>query len=105
MREVQHLSVRYLPLLSILVCFSGGLIFVTNGINMGKFGLASVSFLIISHLFAVSSVLALIQCYRARSWPINKAVWIHSLAVSLATVTLSGYLGYYGVIGLKTWLY
>jgi len=86
MRDVPHLSVRFLPLLATLFCVVAAVPLIIGGRQLGHFGLASVSYWAFSWLFAVTSVASLIQCYRARSWPISRVVWFHSLSVSLVYV-------------------
>jgi len=105
MRDVPHLSVRFLPLSGILLCIAAAVLLVTGGLDLGRFGMVSVFYWAISWLFALTAALSLVQCYRARSWPISRAVWIHSLSVSSALVLLTGYLGYFGVIGMRLWVY
>ena len=63
----------------------------------------SVSFWILTWLFALAAVAGLVQAVRARVWEVRRAVRIHSLLVSLANVLALLYLAYWGLIGLRTW--
>lgn len=60
----------------------------------------SISICVLTILFALTSLAALIQAWRARHWAIRRGVWMHSLLVAAACTAIAIYSG---VIGLRTW--
>jgi hypothetical protein len=71
-----------------------------------SWGVAAASpSLLLSWLFLLVSVVALLQLLRAVRWPMNRAAYLHSLLVALANGLAAGYLLDYGVIGLRTGAY
>ncbi len=105
------MSVRALPALA--AALFGALygiealaLFMGNGNAFQLFGTLtfwSVSLYLLTWLFAVTSVLALVQAVRHRSSPIHRGVRIHSMLASIGSMTVMLYLLYWGVIGLRTW--
>jgi CubicO group peptidase (beta-lactamase class C family) len=109
--EVKPLSVRVLPLVAVvsLAAAFALLLLSFEGARMiwrfGRLTAWSVSYFVLSWLFAVTAVVGLVQALRARSWEMRRGVRIHSLLVSLANVLALLYLGYWGLIGLRLWAY
>jgi hypothetical protein len=111
LRSAPHMSVRALPALaaaSFGAPFAIGPLarFMSNGNEFQLFGTLnfwSVSLYLLTWLFAVTSVLALIQAVRHWSSPIHRGVRIHSMLASIGSMTVMLYLLYWGVIGLRTW--
>jgi hypothetical protein len=58
---------------------------------------------VLTWLFAVTTLAGLVQALRARRWEVNRWVRRHALLVSIANVVALSYLGYWGIIGLRTW--
>ncbi|MFN7997687.1 MAG: serine hydrolase domain-containing protein [Bryobacteraceae bacterium] len=102
-----YLSVRILPLLAVLALLAAAAILAAGGddnaLRLGNMTPASLAICGLTIWFGILSPLALWQTWRARAWPIRRAVWIHSILVSAACTVLAGYLFYWGVIGLRTW--
>jgi CubicO group peptidase (beta-lactamase class C family) len=108
LRDTKHLSVRVLPLLASL-CLLGffAVLFtcMSDLINtLARPTIWSIGICCLTLLFAALSVAGLIQVFRARNWEVNRWTWRHSLLVSIANVTVLGYLAYWGIIGIRPWL-
>jgi hypothetical protein len=108
MRGVRHLSVRALPLVAVLWLAAAFAILIAGSAAypIQRFGTPtvwSVGFCMLTWLFAGTAVVGLVQAVRARRWKVNRWVRRHALAVSVANVVVVGYLGYWGIIGLRTW--
>ncbi len=111
MKDVPGMSTRVIPLFSVL-CLGGVLAVLTLGgldadalfAHFGKMTIWSVAVCALTWLFALGTVAGLVQIIRARNWPIRRWVYIHSLLVSLANAVVLLYLGYWGIIGLRTWV-
>jgi CubicO group peptidase (beta-lactamase class C family) len=110
MKGVPSLSIRVLPLLSVL-CLAGAVALVVLGsldaeamfARFGKMSVWSAAVWGLTWLFALGVVWGMIQIFRARRTPIRRWVYIHALLVSLANVLVLVYLAYWGIIGLRTW--
>ena len=102
-----YLSVRALPAMAVLLLVVPAGIFASVGddgiLRLGNITLWSVSIFACTLLFAVASLAALVQAWRARQWPIRRAVLIHSLLVAAACTAATVYMALGGVIGLRTW--
>ncbi len=107
LRGAQQMSVRALPALA--AAFFSAMVaarFMGSGDAIQRFGTPtfwSVSLCLLTLLFAVTSVLALVQAVRLWSSPIHRGVRIHSMLASIGSMTVMLYLLYWGVIGLRTW--
>jgi len=106
-RSQPHMSVRALPLLASLTLAAASTVFVraaSDAIHrLGAVTPWSVSVFLLTILFAVLSLAALIQAWRARRWEIRRGVWIHSLLAGAACTAMAIYLASWGIIGLRTW--
>jgi hypothetical protein len=109
MRAVQHLSVRALPLVAVL-CLIGTFVLLvqagdaTLAINrLGRVTPFSIGVCVLTWLFAVATILGLVQVVRAGPMGVRRSVRIHSLLVVAANVVALAYLAYWGIIGLRTW--
>jgi CubicO group peptidase (beta-lactamase class C family) len=102
-----YLSVRALPLIAILTLLATAAIFaLAGGDSIGRLGNLtawSVAVFALTILFALTSLVALIQAWRARHWAVRRGVWIHSLLVAAACTAIAIYLASWGMIGLRTW--
>jgi CubicO group peptidase (beta-lactamase class C family) len=103
-----HLSVRVLPLVSILFLVAAFAIFALAGedtiTRLGTVTAWSVSLFVFSLLFGLTSLLGVVHAWRARHWEIRRGVLIHSQLVALACLVLAIYLAYWHTIGLRTWM-
>jgi CubicO group peptidase (beta-lactamase class C family) len=101
-----YLSVRALPLAAILWLLACAGVFALAGEDaLGRLGHVtpwSASVFVLTILFAVTSLAALVQAWRARLWPIRRAVLVHSL-LAAACVAATVYFAWWGVIGFRTW--
>jgi len=102
-----YLSVRALPLIAILMLLATAGVFTLAGDDsidrLGHVTAWSVSIFVLTILFAVASLAALIQAWRARHWAVRHGVWIHSLLVAAACTAVAIYLASWGMIGVRTW--
>jgi hypothetical protein len=102
------LSVRAMPLLSALFygAFWGFIYF--NRANFWALGAccgASVGIMLTSIAFALTATASLYLVYRHRRTPMNRIAYWHSVLVAVAVSTAAAYMGYWGVIGLRLWVY
>jgi len=115
MRSVRHLSVRLLPLAAVLCLLAAFAVPFTGCWSrdqmldqlLGRLGHCtpwSLSFCILTWLFALATLAGLLQAIRARHWEVRPWIRYHSLFVSLSNSIVLAYLGYWGVIGLRTWV-
>ncbi|ANM30036.1 hypothetical protein ABI59_11330 [Acidobacteria bacterium Mor1] len=109
MRQAKHLSVRLWPLLAALSFVVWALaVFTALGNAVDKLGhlTAHSGLMFVSSLtLALAAVLGAVQVIRSRTWDISRKVWVHSALVSAAALVVAGYMTYYGLIGLRTWVY
>jgi CubicO group peptidase (beta-lactamase class C family) len=107
MRGVPHLSIRWLPLAAIGALFAAFWVLNTvPGWLAGTRNIYTLSFCVLTWLFAALSLLSLILSLRVlRERDVKPAVRIHSLLVALACCGIAGWLGWFGIIGLRLWRY
>lgn len=105
-----YLSLHLLPLLPPLSFLGIGILLAlstTAGVNpmlqFGKLTVWSVGLFVLTVLFALTSLISFIQSIRALHWRVSILLKIHSLLVSLANMTVTFYLGYWGIIGFRIW--
>ncbi len=104
MKDVQHLSVRIVPLLAVLslaaipFCFKA-----LHGSAIGTLNLFTVGIYAATILFALLSLLGLVLALRVPKAEIHRAVRIHSLLVSLACCVVALFFASWGLIGLRLW--
>jgi len=58
-----------------------------------------------SLLAAALTAVACVHVWTARKWPVRRAVYWHSVLVSIALATLTLSLASWGFVGLRTWAY
>jgi hypothetical protein len=104
--RVPYLPQRVLPLAAAVSLF-GGLFLLTRTPlpQVGQLGLGSLAFFVGSILFAILSFLSLWIAARGLSKPIHPVGRVYGLIVAAAAVSLTSYLGYFGIIGLRLWAY
>jgi CubicO group peptidase (beta-lactamase class C family) len=104
MKDVQHLSVRVVPLLAVLslapipFCFKA-----LHGSAIGTLNLFTVGIYAATILFALLSLLGLVLAVRVPKAEIHRGVRIHSLLVSLACCIVVLFFASWGLIGLRLW--
>jgi hypothetical protein len=104
MRGVQHLSVRVLPLLATLSLFA--IVWRTWNEPPGVLGrpdTVTITLLLLTIVFPLVSVAALVVALRSWSFQVKRAVWVHSLLVAIACCTVAWFLAYWGLIGVRFW--
>jgi CubicO group peptidase (beta-lactamase class C family) len=106
-RKPKRLFARTLPLAAVLIGIVW-MFFYANYFSfytMGKIGFESVGFFILSILFAVMSVLALLVNLLTITDEMYIFVRIHSFTISSFCMLVTLYLYYYDFIGLRGWIY
>jgi CubicO group peptidase (beta-lactamase class C family) len=107
MRGAPHLSIRWLPLTAMAALV--GAYLVLNGMPgwlSGTPNIYTLSFCVLTWLFAALSLLSLIFSLRyLREDEIKLGVRVHSLLVAIACCGIAGWLGWFGMIGLRFWHY
>jgi CubicO group peptidase (beta-lactamase class C family) len=102
-----YLSVRALPLVAILLLLATAGVFALAGGDsidrLGNITAWSISICVLTILFAVTSLAALLQAWRARHWAVRRGVRVHALLVAAACTAITIYLASWGMIGLRTW--
>jgi CubicO group peptidase (beta-lactamase class C family) len=104
MKDVQHLSVRVVPLIAVLslpaipFCFNA-----LHGSAIGTLNLLTVGIYAATILFALLSLLGLVLALRVPKGEIHRGVRIHSLLVSLACCVVALFFASWGLIGLRLW--
>jgi CubicO group peptidase (beta-lactamase class C family) len=104
MKDVRHLSVRYVPLLAVLSLGAG--FFLLNAIPSwltGTYNILTVAVWLLTWAFAVLSLWGLWLAVRSFRLAVKPAVRIHSLLVAVACCGLANYLYYWHIIGLRLW--
>jgi CubicO group peptidase (beta-lactamase class C family) len=108
LRGVPCLSIRWVPLLSILcLACAVALFMVSEDDILQRFGnptFWSVGFCVLTVAFALTAVAGLVLTLRARNSGVRRGIYAHALAVSLANTAVAGYLAYWGIIGYRSWL-
>ncbi|HTZ22276.1 MAG TPA: hypothetical protein VMC06_15440, partial [Opitutaceae bacterium] len=108
MRGIGHLSVRALPLLATLpvaclVAWAWTRGDVVNDL-VAWLAPSSPKFFWLFTTVGGLAATGVVQALRLRHTGINRGVWWHSFATSTAIAIVSLYFGYWGVIGLRTWV-
>jgi hypothetical protein len=106
MKGVRFLAVRVVPLLASLTFLATLALWIHGGDS--TFALATpspfaVSIFLLTILFAILSAAAIVLAILSFSYPMNRAVRLHSLAVAFACIGWTVFLGYWGMIGLRFW--
>jgi CubicO group peptidase (beta-lactamase class C family) len=109
MPESTYLRVRTVPLLAVLALATAVVLLMASQRDFirafGNTTVRSVAVYLLTWLFTMLSVSGLLVAVPAFWWPVRRGVVIHSLLVSVANVAMTLYLGYWGIIGLRTWNY
>jgi CubicO group peptidase (beta-lactamase class C family) len=102
------LSVRVLPLLSLILLSAFWAVFLLAVIKGDLFVLGvrswlSMSILLLSIAFALITTASLFAVFHARSVAMNRLAYWHSALVAAALAIVAIYMGYWGFIGLRLW--
>jgi CubicO group peptidase (beta-lactamase class C family) len=104
-RRPQERAMRWWPLIAVLSLVGVVALIAVSGpdiiTRMGEFTVWSGGVFVLTLVFAVASIASAWSVWRgqeARKW-----VKRYSAAVALALVIATAYLGYWGLIGLRTW--
>lgn len=110
LKEDKYLSLRILPMLPPLTFLGIALLLIlstaTGGNPMEMFGnltVWSIGLFLLTLVFGFTSLAALVQSIRAWRWEVSTPLWVYSLLVSLANMTVTLFLGYWGIIGFRIW--
>jgi len=107
LRHAPHLRARALSLAAVVSLLGAFSLVVLAGEDViGRFGRPtpwSLGFCGLTVLFAVLAVYGLWLALRVPEGGTNRAARWHSILVAAANVLVAAYLGYWGIIGLRTW--
>jgi len=106
-RRPRERSMRLLPLVAVLslvsivvICALSGNLFI---LRMGNLTGWSLSLFLATIIFAVASVASAVVLWRTPKQEVRRFIRVYSIGVSTALVIATGYLAYWGVIGLRIW--
>jgi CubicO group peptidase (beta-lactamase class C family) len=106
-RRPAERAMRCWPLLAILSMAATVAVFAVSGDDMierlGNLTVWSLSVCISTIAFALTSLLGAIAAWRSPAEGVRPSVRRFSKIVTLALLIVTAYLGYWGVIGLRTW--
>jgi CubicO group peptidase (beta-lactamase class C family) len=102
------LSVRVLPLLSVIGLTAFWVFFAVAFFRHDLFALGTRSFLSVAIMvsslaFAVATAASVLVVCRQRSAAMNRIAYFHSVLVTAAMAIVALYMGYWGFIGLRLW--
>jgi CubicO group peptidase (beta-lactamase class C family) len=103
MKNVQHLSVRAVPLAATLVLLAVGFSMTKILEDLGAVNFWSVTIYAGTILFALLSLFGLWLAVRVPRGEISRGVRIHSLLVSLACSVLTAFMASWHLLGLRIW--
>jgi hypothetical protein len=103
MKDVQHLAVRTVPLLSALSFCVLAFCFTRLAWDTGKFTVWNGGFFLMSLLFPLLSLLGLLLAVRVPKNEIHSGVRVHSLLVALACCVVTAYIISWHLVGLRIW--
>jgi len=102
----KYLSMRIIPLLAVLSLVLGFIIVADQTIlEFGRMTLRNLVFFISTLIFAGLSALSMLTSYRSFFKPVKKTARIYAMILSLVCFGMTLYLGYWGIIGLRLWVY
>lgn len=103
MKEVQHLSVRAVPLLAVLTLAAVVFGFTKAFGSIGEFNFWAVVVFAGTVLFVLLALIGLALAVRVPKGEIRRGVRIHSLLVSLACCVAAIFFASWHLIGLRLW--
>lgn len=104
MKDVRGLYLRILPLVSaILLLLSSAILMGANLTTLATANFRSIGFTVLTVLFALSALAAVVENLRTIKQPAHWAVRSHTLVASVGALVIAAYLGYWHIIALRTW--
>jgi len=103
-----YVRMRVVPLFAVLSLVLGMVIFMVSGPSMLEIGQktpANVVLFLSTLVFAGLSVLSLFTSFRSFFKPVKKLDRIYTVILSSACFGMAVYLAYWGIIGLRLWVY
>ncbi len=104
-RRPQERAMRWWPLIAVLSLVGVAALVAVSGpdiiTQMGELTAWSGGVFVLTLMFAVASVASAVSVWRAQES--RKSVRRYSALVAMALVVATAYLGYWGLIGLRTW--
>jgi len=104
----KYIRMRLIPLFAVLSLVIGITAFIfaePSILELGQKTLANVVFFISTLLFAGLSALSLFTSFKSFFKPVKKLDRIYTVILSLACFGMTLYLYYWGIIGLRLWVY
>ncbi|MFC5411782.1 serine hydrolase domain-containing protein [Larkinella bovis] len=95
------------PFLTSLLFLATTILGIIGGLDpmerLGKIGFLSVSALVLSVLFALAAVWSVVTVVRERKAPVSRTIYWHTVVLSVLHCIATGYLTWFGAIGVPTW--
>ena len=102
----KYISMRLIPLLTVLSLILGVVKMGDQTIlEFGMLTVLNVVFFASTLLFAGLSTLSLFTSYRSFYKPVKTIARLYAVVLSVACFGMTLYLGYWGIIGLRLWVY
>lgn len=104
----KYIWMRLVPLFAVLSLVVGTLAIFISGptmLELGKCTLVNVIFFISTLFFAGFSVVSVYTTYRSFFKPVKSLDRIYAVILTVACFSMTLYLGYWGIIGLRMWVY
>lgn len=104
-QTVQCMSIRIYPFIATLVLAAGTVLIANQEMYyLGKLTFANVSFFISTWLFAFLSIVSFISAIKCLKQPAGKIFRVYHMVTACTYVSMTLFLWYWGVIGLKLWM-
>jgi CubicO group peptidase (beta-lactamase class C family) len=102
---IQCLWVRVLQFAAVLVLIAGIILIINQEMfYLGKPTFANISFFVSTWLFAFLSVTSLVGAIRCLKRPVGKILKVYHMITACTYVSMTLFLWYWGIIGLKLWM-
>jgi CubicO group peptidase (beta-lactamase class C family) len=106
-RRPAEREVRTWPLLAVLSLFAfmGVYLWINDDmiVQLGNLTVWSAALFLLTIAYAVAAVMSAISLWRTPAQSVRPGVRRFSLIVTIALLVAAAYLGYWGIIGLRTW--
>lgn len=104
-RYPKEFMMRLLPLVAVLSMICAVVLYTKFGeiSRMGNLTGWSFSLFLLTIIFAVASVVNILVLWLTPKQEVRSIVRIYSMVVTIALVLTTGYLAYFGMIGLRMW--
>jgi hypothetical protein len=100
----QYLSKHIIPSLATLVLILGFILIASQEVYyMGKQTFSNFSLFISTWLFAILSLISLVNAIKGLNKPVKRFLKVYCMVIACTYVGLSFFLWYWGIIGLKLW--